>query len=151
MEIKIVPKRDISKYKRRIVELTKPLEDVYPDYNNWLDKSLNEVDDTRTLILVFNRKKVIGVSLLKHDSEERKICSIMIHPSYTGRKYGTKLMDLSLTILRSKNSLGDIFITIDSGKYNIFNKLFNKYNAKFIKKVDDLYKAGRTELFFKFN
>lgn len=151
MEIKVISKRDISKYKRRIVELTKSLSDIYPNYYEWLDRSLSEVDNTRTLILVINRTKVIGISILKHDLKERKICSIIIHPTYTGRGYGTKLMDLSLTILRGKNSLNDMYITIDSSKYNIFNKLFNKYNAKFIKKVDGLYKPDKTELFFKFN
>lgn len=65
-----------------------------------------------------NDNKITGITILKNISEEKKICSLFIHPDYRGESWIYSIFMDSLTILKTQKPVITIPEPIIKGRYN---------------------------------
>lgn len=133
-------------------ELRKFLNEVsksYPNFDNWFNFTfLHGIEiGTRHIIMAHKGDSIIGISLLKNDLLEKKICTFYIDPSFRGKNIGNSLMDLSIRSLGYNN----IIVTVSEDRnFELYPLLTNK---KFYLKesINGLYDPDKTELIYRRN
>lgn len=120
----------------------------YPFFGEWLKKALSEIVTGRRTVVILtqegNPQRVIGLTILKTDPQEKKICTIRIHKDYQRRGYGTQLVKKSLEILGTSTPLA----TVSEKHIAAFKPFFRQFGFNIVGKVKSLYHIGEFEYFF---
>lgn len=130
-----------------IYSIVEHINEDYPRYKEWFyNKQVNGCFSRfRDILFIKNENsKIIGVSFLKMEDNERKICTLYVCEEYRKKGVGTMLLEESFNILGTKKPI----ITFNEDKLFMFEKIIIKYNWKLTKIVDSLYKDGIKEYCF---
>lgn len=130
-----------------IYSIVKHINEDYPRYKEWFyNKQVNGCFSRfRDILFIKNENsKIIGVSFLKMEDNERKICTLYVCEEYRKKGVRTMLLEESFNILGTKKPI----ITFNEDKLFMFEKIIIKYNWKLTKIVDSLYKDGIKEYCF---
>lgn len=130
-----------------IYSIVEHLNEDYPRYKEWFyNKQVNGCFSRfRDILFIKNENsKIIGVSFLKMEDNEKKICTLYVCEEYRKKGVGSMLLEESFNILGTKKPI----ITFNEDKLFMFEKIIVKYNWKLTKIVDSLYKDGIKEYCF---
>lgn len=126
--IKIEPKFLISSNLNenvidKIYELTKDIENTYPDYKEWFYNKHTKEENRKT-IYIKNNNEIIGVVNLK--KEENKLCTIYIKEEYRNQGISNILLEETFKYLGTTKP----YLTCDKNNLKYLNKIIKKYNWK---------------------
>lgn len=117
----------------------------YPHFKKWykslFDENQNLKNDRQIIICLF-KFRIAGLSILKKNNNENKICTFRVDKKFRNLGIGRQLMELSLNWLEDEKPL----ITLHQNKQNQFNKLFEHYNFKLEQRNKNYYHIFNTEL-----
>ena len=126
----------------------KDVEPLYPNFGAWLNfkfrRSLSSGE--RNIVLATDGTNILGLSLLKKNMDESKICTFYVPEIYRDMGIGKKLMCKSLSVLDSSDS----FITVSDERQSELKPLLTSSGFKLVKSVDSLYRQKNTEHFYSF-
>lgn len=113
----------------KIYQLTKFVNEYYPNYKEWLfhKQLLRTITDEGNILFVRNphdEKEIIAMTALKKTENEQKICTLYVKENFQNHGIGSLLIEKSLEWLETKYPL----ITIPQDKFEIFLPIINKYN-----------------------
>ena len=120
----------------------------YPFFKEWLDKALSEIrTGLRQIVIITdidNPLRVIGLTILKTEPIEKKMCTIRVDKNYQRRGYGTALIKKSLEIMGTNYPLA----TVSEKHIDAFRPFFKQFGFHIASKVKSLYHEGEYEYFF---
>ena len=151
-KVNVLVKQDISFEIYNSVDLSllkKSLQEVsplYPNFDAWLNFKFrrNLSSGERNIVLATDGSNILGLSLLKKNKDESKICTFYVPEEYRGMNVGKDLMSKSLSILDNQNSL----ITVADERHKELKPLLDSSGFKLIKSIDALYREDSTEHFY---
>lgn len=125
------------------------LEVEYPFFLRWLYKVFEElqVSDKRIILICCDDNNIFairGVAILKNTSEERKICTLRVLPSYRHQGIGTTLLRKATEVLNDPYPL----ITVSGIHMDSFGPFLKKNGFVIKDKIKSLYKRGCYEYFY---
>ena len=124
-----------------------PLSKSYPNIDLWF---FNKIipgwrSGTRKIIAIRNKdNKIVGLGIGKNEDNEKKICTVRVHPNYQNKGIGKKLIAKLIIWLKEDKP----YFTVDVKKLDNFQKLFDDFNFKLVGEVDNLYNNKNKELIF---
>ena len=130
-----------------IYELTIHLNGKYPGYKEWFyDKQIKGcLTPNRNIIFVKNEDgKIIALSCLKKNDEEKKICTLFVSDEYRKQGLGSLLFEESMKFLETTKPL----VTFTEDKLPMFEKIVTKYNWELTEIADGIYNDGIREFCF---
>ena len=141
-----------AKIKEEFQQVFLLLEDAkkyYPDFHTWFyGKVIHDVPFGKRCILVAKQKErnreIVGISILKNDEEEKKICTFFVQPKYRKNGIGKKLMEQSLMRIQCKFPL----LTVPEEIHEEFKTLLAEYKFKLTSVGKDMYRVGRKEYLY---
>lgn len=109
----------------------------YPKHFEWYwSKQIPRVfDGTGEIIVCLISGNVAGVSFLKKDQSERKICTFLIVEGYRGNTISRKMLEQSFKYLGTTKPL----ITIADYKIPMFRHIIKEYNWELTQTMDKGY------------
>lgn len=128
-----------------IYSFIKRLSWEYPRFREWYNSLFFddlELKHDREIILCEKDCRIVGIAILKRNTEERKICTLRVDRAYQRQGIGKKLMELSFEWLEDEKPL----ITLHKNKVNEFAPLFRYYDFKLEQKKWNYYNVFSTEL-----
>ena len=151
-KVNVLVKQDISFEIYNSVDLSllkKSLQEVsplYPNFDAWLNFKFRRIlsSGERNIVLATDGSNILGLSLLKKNKDESKICTFYVPEEYRGMNVGKDLMSKSLSILDNQNSL----ITVADERHKELKPLLDSSGFKLIKSIDALYREDSTEHFY---
>lgn len=130
-----------------IYGLTIHLNGTYPGYKEWFyDKQIKGcLTPNRNIIFIKNEEgKIIALSCLKKDEEEKKICTLFVSDEYRKQGLGSLLFEESMKFLETTKPL----VTFTEDKLPMLEKMITKYNWELTEIVDGIYNNGIREFCF---
>lgn len=128
-----------------ILKVTLPAKEDYPGYKDWfLNKQVKGLEVDRDIIFAVYNNEIVGVSSIKGDSLEKKICTLYVKKCFRRNSIGTNLVNLSCEELETDKPL----ITISSNKLYDFRKIILSRDWQCNEVIDDLYKLDSDEYIF---
>jgi len=120
--------KNFSKAVNEIYLLTDYNHKQYQEYLKWYySKNIPRVlNGSGDIIFYLDGLSVAGLSILKKDLEESKICTLMISEDYRKKGYSKELLESSFDYLGTDKPL----ITIPSNRIEEFNKIIEFYDWK---------------------
>lgn len=120
--------KSFSKATNEIYLLTDYNHKQYQDYLNWYyAKNIPRVlNGTGEIIFYLDGLTVAGLTILKKDLEESKICTLMIAEEYRKKGYSKELLESSFEYLGTDKPL----ITIPTRRIEEFQGIITSYNWK---------------------
>ena len=122
-----ISEEELRQLATEIYKLTKFIGDDYLKYQEWFfNKQLPETlnNSKRNILFVQDNSKIIAVSCLKKDSQEKKICTLYVTPSYRRKGIGSILLIKAMEWLETTKP----YITIRDYKLEMFKPFIQKYN-----------------------
>lgn len=120
----------------------------YPFFGEWLNMAMSELTTGRREALVLTEEdkpsRLIGLTILKNDPEEKKICTIRVAPDFQRQGWGTALIKKSMEILGTDKPL----ITVSNKHIDVFKAFLKQFDFRVVNKVKSLYHIGEYEYFF---
>ena len=100
--------------------------DEYPDFYEWYwNKEIPRVfSGTSEIVFCTVDNNIVGITLLKKDAYERKICTIYVVEKYRRQKIATKMLEQSFNYLATTKPL----ISITDYKVYMFRSFIQKYD-----------------------
>ena len=129
--------KNFSKAVNEIYLLTDYNKLQYPDYYKWfyqknIPRILNGEGDAIFYLDGFN---VVGLSMMKKDELESKICTLLINEEYRKKGYSKQILEDSFEYLGTDKPL----ITIPENRLDEFKNIINTYEWKETKIITDYY------------
>ncbi|WP_438455661.1 hypothetical protein [Vreelandella venusta] len=142
VSIKLASKDSSFNFKLIHRELFSAVTPLYPDFTQWLYFTFRPsfIAGKRDIIVAYSRNELIGLSLIKKDSVEKKICTFYTFPKYRDQQIGFDLMSISMDLLKS-----NVVITASEDRSHELEPLLNKFNFKCEKKITGYYKENKIE------
>lgn len=137
---------EVVKIVNEIYQITKFLNETYPGYKKWFfNKQVIECyKSSRDIIFVRNESdEIVGISCLKKENNERKICTLFVKPNYRLQGIGSMLLEESMEFLETNKPL----ITLTDDKLIMFEKIIKKYEWELTEIVYN-ENTGKKELCF---
>ena len=127
-------RKNFSKATNEIYLLTDYNHAQYQDYLKWYyTKNIPRVlDGSGEIIFYLDGLIVAGLSILKKDETESKICTLLINEEYRKKGYGKELLESSFDFLGTDKPL----ITIPQKRIEEFNSFINTYNWQETERTD---------------
>lgn len=119
------------------------LNSEYPGFGSWYWNSVEPslIEGTKEIIIAEWKRKIIGVSIIKKDFEEKKICTLRVDKTFRGNGVGKKLIEFSLMELETDLP----FISVSSQRIRQFEKTFRYFGFQLEEKNHNYYKSGYDE------
>lgn len=139
--------QEFERIVNNIYLMTEHLNATYPGYKEWFfDKQVKGCyTPSRNIIFIKNENdSIVGISCLKKDDEERKICTLFVDPTYRKHGIGNILLEESIKFLETTKPLA----TLAEDKLSMFEKIIKKYDWKLTEIADDVYNKGAREFCF---
>lgn len=145
----VLRKSDSQSYEGLINKIEEKLNFIcqdYPDHRKWFkDKVVVGISNgTREIIACNINDNLAGVTILKHTSEEAKICTLYVSEHYRGKGIASSLLERSFKYLGTTKPV----ITMSSDKVAQFNDFINRYEWKETRRVKDMYRKDSIEVIF---
>lgn len=120
--------KNFSKAVNEIYQLTDFNNKQYPNYLQWFyNKNVPRIlDNSGEVIFCLDGFMLQGLSILKRDDTETKICTLLVDTDYRNQKMGTSLLEESFKYLGTDKPA----ITIPEKYICQFEYFINKYNWK---------------------
>jgi hypothetical protein len=135
----------LDKIIMEILKVTLPVKEDYPEYKDWfLNKQVKGINIDRDIIFAVYNNEIVGVSSIKGDSNEKKICTLYVKKCLRKNSIGTNLVNLSCEELETDKPL----ITISSNKLYDYRKIILERDWECNEVIDDLYKLNSDEYVF---
>ena len=142
---KNTPIEIIDRIIMEILKVTLPVKEDYPEYKDWfLNKQVKGISLDRDIIFAVYNNEIVGVSSIKGDSIEKKICTLYVKKCFRRNSIGTKLVKLSCMELETDKPL----ITISSNKLYDYRKIILERDWECNEVIDNLYKFDSDEYVF---
>ena len=127
-------RKNFSKATNEIYLLTDYNHLQYPEYLKWYySKNIPRVlNGSGEIIFFLDGLTVAGLSILKKDIQEAKICTLMISKEYQKKGYSKELLESSFEFLGTDKPL----ITIPSNRIEEFQGIISTYDWKESQKTD---------------
>ncbi|WP_343582568.1 GNAT family N-acetyltransferase [Pseudomonas sp.] len=118
----------------------------YPGFKEWLYFTFRTglIQGKRSVLLARSNNDVMGLSLLKHDGLEKKICTFFVLPEYRGIGVARELMNHSLSNLGEAN----IGITVSEERNDELYPLLASKGFTLHKAVAGYYRNSKIENFY---
>ena len=128
-----------------IFDLTKSLQQTYPNYKNWYEKTFLEglKKGEREIIVAFDNKRIIGCALIKNTRLEKKLCTLFVHPNFRRQGIGEQLLKTSIQKLK-QNPL----VSVSQKNKPLVDTLFHKFNFHLSAVKKGVYQPESMEYFF---
>lgn len=109
----------------------------YPNHFKWYwTKALPRVlNGTGEIIICIVNNNVAGVTILKKNGRERKICTLYVVEDYRKKHIATNMLEYAFKYLETTKPL----ITIADYKVPLFESLIKKYHWKLIQTMEKGY------------
>lgn len=119
-------RKNFSKATNEIYLLTDYNHEQYPEYYKWFySKNIPRIiNGTGEIIFYLDGLTIVGLSILKKDELEKKICTLLINEEYRKKGYSKLLLESSFDYLGTDKPL----ITIPTKRIEEFNKIITAYN-----------------------
>ena len=140
-------KEEFMKIINEVYGMTEHLNSTYPGYKEWFfDKQVKGCyTPSRDIIFVKSEiGEIAGISCLKKDDEEKKICTLFVNPNYRMRGIASLLLEESMKFLETTKPL----VTFTEDKLDMFAKIIEKYDWQLTEIVDGVYNEGVREFCF---
>ncbi len=136
---------DIEPIINEILLTTISAKTTYPEYTDWfLKKHIPGIyQGTRDTIIAVHNNKIIGVSNIKRD-KENKLCTVYFDPKYRKQKLGLTLVDKSIELIGDSKPL----ITMPSSYLPQFKNIIKRYDWQLTDCIDNCYLENTRELVF---
>lgn len=132
-------------YHVQILNFLKKLKREYPEFNGWYKQlyvNNMKLKENREILICKVNNSIAGVSILKSDLNEKKICTFRVKEEFQGNGIGKKLMEKSFEYLDTDKPL----ITIHKSKQKQFEKMFKYFNFELEQENKNYYKLFNIEL-----
>lgn len=118
----------------------------YPDFQEWFKNKVipGLYASERTIIIETRHSQIAGLAILKHNSNERKICTLRIKPEFENLGMGIKLFENSFEILKTEAPL----LSVSDSNILKFERIFRYFGFIHEKTYNGLYLPRRKELSF---
>ena len=128
-----------------IFGLTKSLQQTYPNYKNWYEKTFLDglKKGEREIIVALENKKIIGCALIKNTRLEKKLCTLFVHPNFRRQGIGEQLLKTSIQKL-GQNPL----VSVSQENKPFVDNLFRKYNFHLSAMKKGFYQPNTEEYYF---
>lgn len=128
---------NFSKATNEIYLLTDYNHEQYPEYWKWYyNKNIPRViDGSGDIIFYLDGFTIIGLTILKKNIEEAKICTFMINEEYRKKGYSKELLESSFEYLGTDKPL----ITIPTRRLDEFSKIITAYDWKESLRTDQYF------------
>lgn len=125
--------------------LSKKLAD-YPDCGNWYHKKVISglYEGKREILCAKIDDQIAGITILKKDMNEKKICSLYVLERFRHRGIGNLLFKKSFDILETSSPL----LSVSDLNHNQFKKLFRYFGFKNEYLLKNKYRTGVNEIVF---
>ncbi len=129
-----------------VYQFLQNLNKEYPGFRDWyLNRVVSNIMTGSRKIIVVRCNNIIGASMiLKNDNQEKKICTLRVHPIYQKRGIGSFLVKKAFEELKTKTPL----ITVSAARVGEFAPLLNKHGFKLTEIKADLYNRGFDEYIY---
>lgn len=86
------------------------LETIYPGFRHWFDSKVQPGIDagTRYLDVIEHDEKLAGIVIAKNEDEEKKLCTVWVHPDFRGRGIGIRLIRAACLWLGTDRPLASV-------------------------------------------
>lgn len=97
----------------------------YPDYYKWFyGKSIPRIfTKNGEIIFYLDAFTIVGLTVLKRDTDEKKICTLMINPEYRKQGYAKELLEDTYNFLGTTKPV----ITIPEFRMSEFDRIIEEY------------------------
>lgn len=119
---------------------------AYPRFMDWFTKralpgiALGE----RTVVLEQRSGRVVAFLILKHTSNEQKLCTLRVREELQKRGIGIRLFEIAFEILKTDKPL----LSVADVNLGAFEKIFRYFNFANRGMYRDLYRPNSTEYSF---
>lgn len=131
----------------RIAKLVEPINDIYPNYNDWLYKKFFsglESGSRKIIVAYENAEKPMGAALLKDTAEEKKICCLFVRKDCRRCGVADNLMKKSLAVLKTNKPL----LSVADVNVPQLQKLLDKYHFVFSYRQQGAYRENNVENYY---
>ena len=118
----------------------------YPSFTSWYFKKVipDIRQGKRDIILYSHENRLAGVSIIKVDIDEKKICTLRVFHGFRNKGIGKYLFERSFELLETEKPL----ITVSESRLPQFSRLFDYYGFRMNKVYPNYYKIGEKEYSF---
>lgn len=136
---------DIEPIINEILLVTISAKTTYPEYTKWfIEKHIPGIYlGTRDTIIAVHNNKIVGVSNIKRD-KENKLCTVYFDPKYRKQRLGITLVDKSIELIGDSKPL----ITMPSSYLPQFKNIIKRYDWQLTDCIDGCYEENTSELVF---
>ena len=136
---------DIEPIINEILLVTISAKKTYPEYTKWfIEKHIPGIYlGTRDTIIAVHNNKIVGVSNIKRD-KENKLCTVYFDQKYRKQRLGITLVDKSIELIGDSKPL----ITMPSSYLHQFKNIIKRYDWKLTDCIDGCYQEDVSELVF---
>ena len=130
-----------------VYEMTEHLNSTYPGYKEWFFGKQVKGCRTPSRNIIFIKSEtgeLAGISCLKKDEEEKKICTLFVNPDYRIHGIASLLLEESMKFLETTKPL----VTFTKDKLDMFAKIIKKYEWQLTEIVEGIYNNGVREFCF---
>lgn len=117
----------------------------YPGFENWYrSRILPGIGFSRWLLKATINGKLVGISILKDDGVEKKICSLRVDINHRGQGIGSTLIKTSIDLLGENRPL----ITVPQEVVPVMSPILEKFRFEAMGCYPDFYRNGSSEFFY---
>lgn len=119
----------------------------YPGFSKWYNRLFTDnfdLNKDREIIICESNYLIAGVSILKSDEHEKKICTLRVDKKFKRQGIGTKLIELSREWLEEDYPI----ITMHKMKQKEFSSILNYYGFQLEQEQKHYYNIFSTELVY---
>ncbi|MDW6021652.1 GNAT family N-acetyltransferase [Mesorhizobium sp. BAC0120] len=118
----------------------------YPDIEDWFALKVipGLADGTRRILIDRDVNSVRGLAILKKEADERKICTLWVHPNQRKHGLGQRLIDESITWLECKKPT----LTVPEEAIADFHGLLARNGFELRQHAIDYYRPGVCEFVY---
>lgn len=130
-------KTNFSRATNEIYLLTDYNNYQYPEYWKWYyNKNIPRIiNGTGDIIFYLDGFTIVGLSILKKDIDEAKICTFMINEEYRKKGYSKEILESSFDYLGTDKPL----ITIPTKRIDEFSKIITAYDWKETNRTNEYF------------
>lgn len=118
----------------------------YPSFDNWLFQKVVPGISTgeRTVVIEYRSSTPVGLLIVKHTAEERKLCTLRIRPHFENKGLGLKLFETAFELLETDRPL----LSVSETTLPKFSKLFDHFGFAQEASYEGVYLPREVELAF---
>lgn len=149
LETKMLNKKEFFEYELDAMdslEFLLPLSKNYPDIIGWYISKVvpGLTSGTRKLFIHRKNDKIVALGIAKKSNDERKICTVRVHPDFVGRGFGVRIFKDAMVWLETDMP----HLTVSEDKLPEFNRIFDHFGFVMTSTVNGLYQRGKVEYLF---